>query len=254
MSEEIIEAPKQETLPPEKLPVVVPKRELAAGAEIAPIVPQNVAELAMIADAFIRAGMVPSSYDSKLTGEDGQRETKSRVMIGVMKGLEVGMGPVTALSTIMIVNNRPCVWGDGAVALAQRTGLVEKLEQVFEGTGEAVADEKTIGATDFPDDMTAVCRIWRKGQTEPYVGRFSVRDAKRAHLWGNVKKAPWIEYPKRMLAARARAFALRDGFADALMGLAIREEIEDLPAPPAAKADTSFLEDAAAPAEATEAA
>ena len=31
-----------------------------------------------------------------------------------------------------------------------------------------------------------------------------------------------------MLKIRARAFPLRDGFADALAGLAIREEVEDM--------------------------
>ena len=49
-----------------------------------------------------------------------------------------------------------------------------------------------------------------------------------------------------MLMARARAYALRDGFADCLMGLAIREEIEDLPAEAPGKTDTSFLDDAPA--------
>jgi len=39
---------------------------------------------------------------------------------------------------------------------------------------------------------------------------------------------PWIEHPDRMLKIRARAFPLRDGFADALAGLAIREEVEDM--------------------------
>jgi hypothetical protein len=43
----------------------------------------------------------------------------------------------------------------------------------------------------------------------------------------NVKKQPWILYPDRMLFNRARAFPLRDGFADALMGLSIAEEVMD---------------------------
>jgi len=51
---------------------------------------------------------------------------------------------------------------------------------------------------------------------------FSVQDAMRAHLWGNAHRRVWLEYPKRMLMARARAYALRDGFADCLMGLSIR--------------------------------
>jgi hypothetical protein len=42
---------------------------------------------------------------------------------------------------------------------------------------------------------------------------------------------------------------LRDGFADCLMGLSIREEVEDLPAEAPGKTDTSFLEDAPAPSD-----
>jgi hypothetical protein len=44
----------------------------------------------------------------------------------------------------------------------------------------------------------------------------------------NSNKKPWIMYPDRMLFNRARAFALRDGFADALMGLGIYEEVRDM--------------------------
>ncbi|MGH6729111.1 MAG: hypothetical protein ACREBK_03065, partial [Sphingomicrobium sp.] len=61
----------------------------------------------------------------------------------------------------------------------------------------------------------------------PYIGRFTVRDAERAGLWMNAKRKPWVHYPKRMLFNRARAFALRDGFADALAGLSITEEVLD---------------------------
>jgi hypothetical protein len=81
------------------------------------------------------------------------------------------------------------------------------------------------------------------GQLELYVGRFSVRDARRAGLWTNTKKKPWFEHPKRMLQWHARAYAMRDGFADCLMGLAIREEVEDL-TPEPVTTDTSFLDDA----------
>jgi hypothetical protein len=65
-----------------------------------------------------------------------------------------------------------------------------------------------------------------------------VRDARRAKLWNNPKKLPWVEHPKRMLKWRARAFAMRDGFADCLMGLSIREEVEDMTIEPVATQNT----------------
>src|SRR5690606_26021257 len=54
----------------------------------------------------------------------------------------------------------------------------------------------------------------------------SVADAKAADLWGKV--GPWKEYPFRMLRFRARSFALRDTFGDALRGLLSAEEAQDI--------------------------
>lgn len=210
-----------------------------AGEHVAPIIPRTIDEVARIARAVIVAGLAPNSYEGK-----NQQETASKVMIGIMKGAEVGLPPITALSTIAIINGRPVIWGDGAVALVQSRGIVERVDAIYEGNEEGGKEDPSI--RDFPDTLTAVYRIWRKGQETAYEGRFSVRDARRSNLWG--KKQPWIQYPKRMLMARARAYALRDGFADALSGLSIREEIEDLPPEAAPAANTAFLD-----ADATEA-
>jgi hypothetical protein len=57
-------------------------------------------------------------------------------------------------------------------------------------------------------------------------------DAKRAGLAG--KSGPWSQYPARMLALRARGFALRNAFADALRGLVTAEEAQDYVETPAA--------------------
>lgn len=212
-----------------------PKAQLVAGANIAPIIPRTIDEVARVARAVIVAGLAPDSYKGK-----NDEETASKIMVGIMKGAEVGAAPFTALANIAIINGRPSIWGDLAIALVQARGIVTNVEAKYEGEESGKAEPQI---TDFLDSMTAVYRIWRKGQTDPYEGRFSVRDAKRAHLWG--KKQPWVQYPKRMLMARARAYALRDGFADCLSGLSIREEIEDLPPEAPAKTDTAFLENEA---------
>ena len=47
----------------------------------------------------------------------------------------------------------------------------------------------------------------------------------KAGLWA--KSGPWTQYPKRMMQMRARGFALRDKFADALGGLITVEEAQD---------------------------
>jgi hypothetical protein len=66
----------------------------------------------------------------------------------------------------------------------------------------------------------------RRGQP-PERRTFSVADAKRAKLW--FKAGPWTTYPDRMLQMRARGFAIRDTFPDALRGVIIAEEAQDHP-------------------------
>jgi len=211
-----------------KVPERTPATRLETGSFVAPIVPRNVQEVAMVADAVIRAKLAPECYTKESGRELPDAEAKSRIMIGIMKGAEVGFPPITALSTIAIINGRPTIWGDGAVALCQRDGELADQETIWEGA-----------------DMARVCtvRMWRRGQAKHYEGKFSMRDAERAKLINNPKRPTWMLYPDRMLFSRARAYAIRDGFADKLCGLHIREEIEDLPPPPPEKTDTRFLDD-----------
>ena len=202
--------------------VTTPKAELVAGNRVAPIVPRTVEEVFRVAQAVVGAGLAPSSYDNN----------PQKIVIGIMKGAEVGLPPITALSTIAIINNRPCLWGDGAMALVSASGKLKNAKEYFEGQ-------------ESDDSWTAVCELQRDGQDDPVVRRFSVADAKRAHLWQNPKRSPWMQYPQRMLQMRARSWAMRDGFADFLCGLSIAEEAQDIPqaAPPT---DLAFLDDAPA--------
>ncbi|MDJ0513104.1 MAG: hypothetical protein QNJ62_06640 [Methyloceanibacter sp.] len=233
------------------------KPELTAGHAVAPIVPHTVEEVARIAEAVIRADLAPDSYWPEHGGLKGwqvkeryrgfadeerkaiAKDLQSKIMVGIMKGAEVGLPPITALSWIAIINGRPSIWGDGAISLVQRTGQLENSREWFEpGIGE------TESPGEWDDTLTACCALKRKGQDDPYIGRFSVRDAKRAKLWMNPKKDPWMKYPQRMLMWRARTYAMRDGFADCLAGLSIAEEMQDLPTVEV-DTDTSFLDDAA---------
>jgi hypothetical protein len=98
--------------------------------------------------------------------------TKSRVMLGLQSGAEVGFAPMASMRHICIINNQPSIFGRGAIALVQASGLVQKWEEHFEGS-ETVADpvsdefgqlDYAPTTRDFPDDFTAVVTIWRKGQ------------------------------------------------------------------------------------------
>jgi hypothetical protein len=156
------------------------------------------------ADVLFKGGM---------GGKDAKRMEAVAAKIDL--GRHVGLNPFASITQIAVINDRPTIYGDAVIGLVRRSGLLDDFEETFEGDG---------------DDLTAVCRVRRKGAKRDRVERFSVADAKRAKLWD--KKGPWQEYPKRMLMYRARGFVLRDEFADVLGGLAIYEEVMDTPAEP----------------------
>ena len=92
--------------------------------------------------------------------------------MGILTALELGVPPLQGLSGIAIINGRPSVWGDLAVALVQSKNLIDTHDVIETGT--------------FPnDDYTVAVRFWRRGQSKPYEGKFSVADAKRAGLWAH---------------------------------------------------------------------
>lgn len=139
-------------------------------------------------------------------------------MLAGQHGAELGLGPMQSLQCIAVINGRPTIWGDAALALVQSSPVCEFVSEAVEGDGE---------------QMVAICIAKRRGYPAPSSIKFSVADAKRAGLWG--KSGPWSQYPKRMLQLRARGFALRDAFPDVLKGLVTAEEVQDYPQAEAAR-------------------
>jgi hypothetical protein len=159
-------------------------------------------------DAFRFSKMVAAS---EFAPKDFKGKPES-CMLAIQHGSEVGLSPMQSLQSIAVINGRPTIWGDAALALVQSSPVCEYVKEYVEGQG---------------DNLTAVCEAKRRGYPAPTVSRFSMADAKRAGLAG--KSGPWSQYPERMLALRARGFALRNAFADALRGLITAEEAQDYP-------------------------
>jgi hypothetical protein len=142
-----------------------------------------------------------------------QEQTPAAVVMKIIQGRSLGLPDMTSLQNIAVINGRPCLWGDAMRAVVEASGEVEYIEEHIEGSG---------------DDVTAVCEVKRKGRTKPHVARFSMADARLAGLAG---RGTWKNYPRRMLQLRARAFALRDQFADKLCGVMMAEEMQDAQQP-----------------------
>jgi hypothetical protein len=158
----------------------------------------NLDQALKVADIIAKSSFCPKQF----IGKPGD------ILIAMQMGRELGLKPLQALQNIAVINGNPSLWGDAMLALCQQHASYEYVAETFDEVA-----------------MTATCRAKRKGQPE-VVALFSKADAEKAGLWG---KNVWANYPKRMLAMRARGFALRDTWADALRGLISREEAQDIP-------------------------
>lgn len=188
---ESVPAQIEQNTQPAKVPVM-------AGGKVASFIPTSLEETWRLSTIIASSKMAPKSYEND----------PNRIMVGIMAGLELGLTPFTALQSIAVIGNNPSVWGDGALALVEASGLLEYHSEVF--------DDRT---------NTATCIVKRVGKPKETVRTFSFEDAKKASLLG--KQGPWQGYPKRMCQMRARSWALRDTFSDVLKGLGIAEEVQD---------------------------
>lgn len=204
------------------VPAPINRTEVVTVEHFNAIAPRNIDEAWRLSQSFVLAGMIPSS----IQGRD-KEETTAKVMAVMLKGLEIGFGPATALQTIMVVNGKTCVYGDGVAALLQRSGVVDWIKTENKGTW--------VG-----NDFTCTVTIKRKDQAEPYARVFGYDDAKRSGLLN--KSSTWKLYPERMCYWRALSWAARDGAGDALIGIGIAEEIMDY-STEKKETDTASLED-----------
>lgn len=177
----------------EPRPIAAPNRSYS-------LAPQSFEDAVRFADLVCKSDLVPKDY----------KNNPGNVLVAVQMGAEIGLAPLQAIQNIAVINGRPSVWGDAALALCRASSLCEYV-------------------TEKVDNGLATCVAKRRGESEPIVRTFSEADAKRAGLWG--KQGPWTQYPQRMLQLRARAFALRDAFPDVLRGLSVAEEVRDYVTP-----------------------
>lgn len=175
-------------------------RALVSAAD-SQIMPSNFKELNEFAALISKTDMVPKDF----------REKPGNCLVAMMMGHELGLPYLQALQNIAVINGRPSIWGDLALAIVQNKGILESFKE--RDPSEALKLQE------------GRCTILRKGSKEPYTVNFTVQDAKTAGLWG--KQGPWTTAPGRMLQMRARAFALRDTCSDILKGLSIAEEAQD---------------------------
>ena len=163
------------------------------------IVVSSFDELWRLASAAARSGLAPKGL--------GNTEA---VFIAMEMGMKLGLDPMTSLRGVAVINSKPSLYGDVAIGLVQKSGLLEYCKERIEGEG---------------DSLVCYCEVKRKDKP-PKTQRFSWADAKRAGL---ANKDTYKNYPGRMCMWRARSWAFRDEFADVLQGMTFAEEAMDIP-------------------------
>lgn len=162
--------------------------------------PTTIEEGYKIANYLAKSSLVPKDMQGR----------PADVFCALQLGMELGVSPMQAIQNIAVINGRPSIWGDLVPGLAKAHPDFEymKIDQPTDKNG-----------------LTATVTVKRSGEPEHTVS-FSKADAQEAGLWG--KAGPWKNYPKRMLVNRARTFAIRDVFPDAMKGLRTAEEMQEV--------------------------
>ena len=180
--------------------------------------PKSTAEAMELAKTLASSQLIPKAFQQR----------PGDVFVAMMWSHSLGIPIVQGLQGIAVINGKPSLYGDALLAVCMGSGQMADIEETV--TGNA-------------DNLTATCKVTRRGKPTPVVSTFSIADARAAGLLG--KPGPWKQYTSRVLKMRARAFALRDAFPDVLSGIASAEEMQDVEGTATEKATENVAEQVA---------
>lgn len=132
------------------------------------------------------------------------------ILLAMEMAYQIGLPLLQGLQAIAVINGKTCMYGDDLMAVVQAHKDYEWIKEEPLIKNEAIVGYK--------------CSIKRKNH-EVHESLFTLDDARKANLLG--KSGVWQQYTNRMLQMRARGFALRNVFSDALRGIKPAEEVKD---------------------------
>jgi len=106
-----------------------------------PWLPQTFDQLVKFSQCLANSHLVPNSYKGK----------PDDCLVALQFGAVMGLHPMQALQNIAVINNRPSLWGDAALALVRASPLCENINEKREGD-------------------TAICTVKRRGEPEQTPG------------------------------------------------------------------------------------
>jgi len=142
------------------------------------------------------------------------------VLAAILYGAGLGLSAFQALNGMGVINGRPAPYGDTFLALVTKSPQLE--------------DWKEATIEEIKKSQVAWCEVIRKDRQRVFRASFSFDDARRAGLMPSDKggdkvggKDIYNKYPERMIQWRARHWAFRDAFPEALSGLQTYEEAQE---------------------------
>lgn len=155
--------------------------------------PTNWSDLMQFCGDLAKSSLVPKDF----------RDKPADLAIAISMGNECGLHWAQAIQSIAVINGRPSLWGDGALAVCMAHPDWEWLDE----------NEST--------DAKGVSIIKRRGYPAQRY-EFTLEMARSAGLLG---KDTYKAHQRAMLQRRARARCMSATFADALKGIAFAEDV-----------------------------
>lgn len=160
--------------------------------------------LTMTTEQVERIKLLSQMYAVSTFNKSRNPLTQGDFFLIMLKGLELGLSPMSAIDMISIIQGTPVMDAKGILAKVKSSGLLEDI--TMDG-----------------DNESYFCIMKRKGESTPHKEVFTIDDARRLQLAG---KDNYIKQPKTMLKWRAVTACARVVFPDVVGGLYTGEEID----------------------------
>lgn len=178
---------------------------------------QNFKELYDIGKMFASSTLVPQAYQGK----------SMDCTIAVDMANRMGVSPMMVMQNLYIVKGKPSWSGQACMSLISGSGKFKNIHHVYTGERDTDSWGCYVEAIRIEDDITV------KGV------EVTMAMAKEEGWTSNRK---WHSMPELMLAYRASSFFARVHIPNALMGVYVEGEIEDMTQTKRVQTDDPFAE------------
>lgn len=164
---------------------------------ITPFQPEGLEQAWQLAERLATATILPPAY----------RQRPADAFAAILLGRDLGLSPMQSMLGIHVIDGKPSVSAQTAVALVKRSPLCEYFTCIETSPRAAVYETK------------------RQKEPTPTRLAYTIEDAARAGL---VNKQNWKSHPAAMLRARCSYQLARDVYPDVVANLYDPDEVEDM--------------------------